>query len=387
MDVLAERLEPAALVDLCLASRHSAAVQRERHDLIAGRVRLIAGLFSVLTLAWIPIDAFNLPGPYWADLAIGRVAASVAFLALAVRPASWRMRGGAAVEVSLLIAVPLAFFLYSNEVLSVAGQGDAIALATAYFYLPFIIATGLGIFPLTLIEALVPAGFIVAAMTLAVEVWPYFLGGQSEGATVWRLLLIATIAALAGLSQLRFLLRLTDMAKRDGLTNLLVRGTGEEILRIQFAYAHRHDLPFAVIFLDIDHFKSINDEFGHDAGDAALRTVAAQITRAFRNQDVMIRWGGEEFVIGLPGADPVSAEVAVLRLAKLGLGLRPDYRPITASIGIAERQADAVDSFTALVERADARMYEAKKAGRNRYIFKARPKVWLALPGEGQNVA
>ena len=79
MDTLAKKLESAALLDLCLARRHSPAVQRERHDLIAGRVRLIAGLFSVLTLAWIPIDAISLPGSYWADLAIGRVAASAAF--------------------------------------------------------------------------------------------------------------------------------------------------------------------------------------------------------------------------------------------------------------------------------------------------------------------
>jgi diguanylate cyclase (GGDEF)-like protein len=194
---------------------------------------------------------------------------------------------------------------------------------------------------------------------------------------LWRLFLMAGIAMLAGMSQLRFLLRLTDQATRDGLTGLLVRGTGEEILENQFAYAQRQKLPFAVIFIDIDRFKSVNDEFGHEAGDAVLREVAAQIGRAFRHQDIQIRWGGEEFVVGLPGANVANAEVAVLRLAKIGLGLRPDQRPVTASVGIAEWQADQLGSLNALVERADARMYEAKTSGRNRYVFRNGPKLWI----------
>jgi diguanylate cyclase (GGDEF)-like protein len=180
------------------------------------------------------------------------------------------------------------------------------------------------------------------------------------------------------MSQLRFLLRLTEQATRDGLTHLLLRGVGAEMLENQFAYARRRDLPFALLFIDIDRFKSINDTHGHDAGDAALRAVAAGLAQAFRRQDVLVRWGGEEFVVGLPGANPENVEVALRRLASLGIGLRPDGTPITASIGVAERQSDAAGSLDALVECADARMYEAKSAGRNRYVFRAGPKGWIS---------
>ncbi len=381
------RLRPADLFDLCLPLRHPPAVERARHDLIAGRVRLIAALFSALTLAWIPIDLVTIPEHDLGAIILGRATASAAFLAMALRPRSFPGRAAAAIEVGLLVAVPLGFFLYTTWILSGHQDHETLAESMAYFYLPFIVAAGLAIFPLTALEAVLPAGLTLAAMALAVLLWPQFLGGQSEVATLWRLFLIASIAVLAGMSQLRFLLRVTEQATRDGLTALLVRSTGEEILESQFAYAQRHDLPYAVLFIDVDHFKSVNDEFGHDAGDAGLRTVATQIARAFRHQDVLIRWGGEEFVVGLPGANLANAEVAVLRLAKLGLGLRPDYRPITASIGIAERQADGIETLGALVEHADSRMYEAKKSGRNRYVFRGGPKIWLAPQQNTQSAA
>ena len=384
-------LRSTEAIDLVLPARHSAAAARQRADLIAKRVRLIAGVFALLTLAWIVIDAATIPWPFWGEIAIGRVVASLAFLGLTLRhPAQWLAAHGpeggawthvgALCQVVALIAVPLAFFLYTNNMLSISGYHGALAVSTAYFYLPFIVAAGLSMFPLTALEAMLPAGLAVGAMFLAVEEWPQFLGGQSGIATLWRLILTAGIAGLAGMSQLRFLLRLTEQATRDGLTHLLLRRVGAEMLENQFAYARRHDLPFALLFIDIDRFKSINDAHGHDAGDAALRTVARHLVQAFRQQDVLVRWGGEEFVVGLPGASLENVEVAVQRLAGIGIGPRPDGAPLTASIGVAERQADALDSLDALVECADARMYEAKSAGRNRYVFRSGPKDWIALP-------
>ena len=380
-------LRPANLVDLCIASNHAPVVTRARHDLILSRVWLLAAVLSVSTILWIAVDAVTLPAPYWREIAWLRLAAGGVFLLLALRPRWLCLRGGPAVEVALLIVIPLFFFLQTNVVLHINGLHGSVTVATSYFYLPFVVAAALAIFPLTMVEALLPVGLVLASLTIGIVVWPEFLHGESAGQTLWRLFVIAFWATLAGLSQLRFLLRLTEQATRDGLTNLLVRGTGEEILENQFAYALRQDLPFAVLFIDIDRFKSVNDDFGHDAGDAALRGVATQIARAFRHQDVMIRWGGEEFVVGLPGANLVNAEIAVLRLAKLGLGLRPDYQPITASIGIAERQADGIATLAALVERADTRMYEAKQAGRNRYVFQAGPKIWLTPQHQKQSAA
>ena len=362
--------------DLFVAQDHPVAAARERTSLIARRIRLIAAVFAVLSLAWIPVDAFTIPWPYWGEIMVGRFVVSLILLGLALRPARWP-RAGAALEVALLVSVPLAFFLYTCNVLSISGYHGALAVSTAYFYLPFIVAAGLSIFPLTALEAMLPASLAVAAMALAVEAWPQFLGGQSGLATVWRIILIAGIGCLAGMSQLRFLLRLTGEATRDALTGLLTRRVGEELLDIQFAYARRHNLPFSVLFIDLDHFKSINDKFGHKAGDAVLSAVGQALGRTFRRQDVLIRWGGEEFVVGLPGTDGANAETIVRRLAGSGIGQRPDGSAVTASIGIAEREADGIERLRTLTELADQRMYEAKQAGRDRYTFHNGPRHWL----------
>jgi diguanylate cyclase (GGDEF)-like protein len=371
-------------MDLLAPSNHPAAAVRERTDLITRRVRLIAGIFAVLTLAWTPIDAYTIRWPYWGEVMLGRVVAAALFAGLALRPGHWP-RFNATLEVTLLVAIPLGFFLYTNNVLSISGYfggaGGMLAVTTAYFFLPFLVAAGLGIFPLTASEAVLPAGLAIGAMALAVELWPQFLGGQSGLATIWRIVLIAGIATLAGMSQLRFLLRLTAAAMRDGLTGLLARRVGEELLDNQFAYAKRQDLPFALLFIDLDRFKSINDQFGHKAGDDVLSNTGRVFAQVFRRQDVAIRWGGEEFVVGLPGTDAASAEIIAHRLGEIGLGQRPDGLPVTASIGIAERKSDGIDRLRALTELADSRMYQAKQAGRNRVCFRGEPQLWRRQAG------
>jgi diguanylate cyclase (GGDEF)-like protein len=93
-------------------------------------------------------------------------------------------------------------------------------------------------------------------------------------------------------------------------------------------------------------------------------TVAANLRRG----DTLARWGGEEFVLIMPNTDLQQAEAAVQRLRNVGLGRRPDGTPITASIGIAERNADAADEWKKLIDLADQRMYHAKQAGRDRVV-------------------
>ncbi len=377
LSLLRTCLRPAELRPLLLASAHPPAVSRERASLVATRVRQVSAVFSLLTLVWIAIDAISVPWPQWGELAAGRVLACLAFAGCAMRRSvAWPSRT-ALREVGLLFLVPLVFFFFSNGVLGDSTDQASLATSTAYYYLPFVIVVGLSLFPLTAVEAAVLGGLVLGSMAVAIPIWPNSLGGQSSVMTVWRLTVIAGISGLAGLSQLHFLIKLTEQATRDGLTGLLVRGVGEELLASQFAYAQRHDLPFSLLFIDLDHFKSVNDSYGHEAGDAVLREVAARLRRAFRHQDSLIRWGGEEFVVALPGTDSTSAEAAVRRLAELGIGSRPDGSPMTASIGIVERKAEAVEQPRALSDLADRRMYDAKRAGRNRYVSRGEPVLWV----------
>ena len=142
----------------------------------------------------------------------------------------------------------------------------------------------------------------------------------------------------------------------------------------------------AVLFIDLDKFKSINDQYGHDAGDAVLQQAARSIRQTLGRHDSLVRWGGEEFVVLLPRTDAAGAQAAVERIAKAGLGLRPDGIPVTASIGVAERINDRASDSMALIALADKRMYAAKTAGRNCYVDD-NGEAARFLPGDGKQLA
>jgi diguanylate cyclase (GGDEF)-like protein len=127
----------------------------------------------------------------------------------------------------------------------------------------------------------------------------------------------------------------------------------------------------AVAFVDLDHFKEVNDRYGHEAGDRQLADFSRHLLAHLRATDLPIRWGGEEFLLIFPFTNCEKAAIAMSRLMADGLGTRPDGTPQTASIGIAERTADEITDFMHLVEIADQRMYQAKKRGRSQVVSPA----------------
>jgi diguanylate cyclase (GGDEF)-like protein len=140
------------------------------------------------------------------------------------------------------------------------------------------------------------------------------------------------------------------------------------LLTIQFTLSSRNETPLALAFIDLDHFKQINDSFGHEAGDVVLRDAAKGLQRRLRTGDMLVRWGGEEFLLILPNTNLENARGALERILSAGLGAHPGGGSVTASIGVAETDADAVTDWATLVEVADRRMYEAKRTGRNRIV-------------------
>jgi diguanylate cyclase (GGDEF)-like protein len=242
------------------------------------------------------------------------------------------------------------------------------AFAVGYAFLPFVMLAGLSVFPLTLIECLVFAAPILVIQALTAVLGWHVFDWPTAAASFWLLLLITSVSAMAGTSQLGFIIVLVREAVRDGLTGCFSRRSGEELLDLQFRLAARRHAPLAVAFIDLDHFKSINDQFGHDAGDQALKTAASSIRRLARGTDILIRWGGEEFLLLLPDTDAAGAHTALQRLRAASIGRRPDDTPLTASIGIAVLGQDSADSWQALVAAADVRMYAAKQAGRDRIV-------------------
>lgn len=176
-------------------------------------------------------------------------------------------------------------------------------------------------------------------------------------------------------------------AQRDKLTGLENRH-GEAALALSVQRRDATSQETSVALLDIDHFKIVNDTYGHDAGDVVLRNVASVIRRNLRYDDTVLRWGGEEFLIGLPGA---GADDARRVLGAMQDELRhyahalPDGRHlrVTASIGIASLQPE--EALSAAITRADGALYVAKNEGRDRISLAAVPTaLHLVVPSKQQ---
>ncbi|MED5369948.1 MAG: GGDEF domain-containing protein [Myxococcota bacterium] len=168
---------------------------------------------------------------------------------------------------------------------------------------------------------------------------------------------------------------LADAAMRDPLTGLYNRRAFEVLAQEAAEAIALRGEHMGVLFVDLDHFKRINDELGHAAGDAVLMEVGRLLARRSRRADVVARWGGEEFVLALPGCSlPDALRIAEdLRgsLEELDLPELPEGWAITASLGVASDGLNAeaaMEELQALIEQADERVYEAKRAGRNRVV-------------------
>ena len=357
------------LRNLLLPAGHAPLLARRRAEMIISRVRMVAALFALLTPLWIIVDALVFTYPVSIMLAVGRIVTSLAFGLLALSYGKSTKMADAYRALAMLFGIPTLFFIYSHPLLShFQLVGPAAAIAAGYAFLPFVMVAGLSVFPLTAVEStlfalpVLLAEALVALMQLGMLSWSSHLGA------FWLLFLITAVAALAGMSQLSFMISLVGQASHDGLTGCFSRASGEELMDIQFHIAARSGAPLSVVFADLDNFKAINDSYGHDAGDSALNAAAESLRSNLRAGDVLLRWGGEEFVIILPNADCATATMAVDRLREQGLGSRPEGGRLTASFGVAERLADRATDWRQLVEIADQRMYQAKLAGKDRCV-------------------
>lgn len=373
LDLIASQL-PADIRDeglscLMSSSAHSPLLARRRAEIIISRMRLVSVMFAVLTPLWIVVDILVFALPLSVMLPAGRLATTVAFVALALAYGVSSYMKDAYRALFLMFLIPTAFFIYSHLLLSgIENQGGAAVIAAGYAFLPFVLVAGLSIFPLTALEGIVFSMPVLLSSALVAIMQSNQMNWSTHLGAFWLMLLIAATATLAGMSQLSFMAALVRQANHDPLTRCFNRASGEELFNLQFSIAKRNAAPLAVVFADLDNFKSINDNHGHDAGDRVLITAANAIRSTLRSGDALVRWGGEEFLMVLPNTDCASAITLLERLRANGLGQRPDGKSLTASFGVAERLADCTNDGQSLVEIADQRMYQAKKSGKDCWV-------------------
>ena len=165
---------------------------------------------------------------------------------------------------------------------------------------------------------------------------------------------------------------LREQATHDGLTGLLNRSAILEMLRKELARASREGHPLSLLMVDLDRFKQINDTYGHQAGDAVLHEAARRMKSTVRSYDSVGRYGGEEFLIVLPGCDGDSAFEQAQRvreaLANVPFVNGPQHLPVTCSIGAASRAFPSGEDADALLREADLALYHAKDSGRNQVV-------------------
>lgn len=157
------------------------------------------------------------------------------------------------------------------------------------------------------------------------------------------------------------------LSTTDPLTKLFNRRYLEDKLKKKVVHSERHGTPFSVILMDIDKFKSVNDNYGHDLGDQVLISISKTLLDNIRETDVAGRWGGEEFLILTPETDIVVCKTLAERLRiQIQNKSHASIDQITASFGIAQFKPD--DSINSLIKRSDNRLYKAKDSGRNQVI-------------------
>ncbi|MHB1619526.1 MAG: GGDEF domain-containing protein [Sulfuricella sp.] len=182
----------------------------------------------------------------------------------------------------------------------------------------------------------------------------------------------------------RLMEHLRESSLRDAMTGLYNRRFLEEYVTTLVATSQRRQSPFSVLMLDLDYFKQVNDTFGHEAGDKVLKTLAETLVKSVRTSDMVIRYGGEEFLIvlldtgaevAMDVAEKIRAKVEETRVSLPGTMLQK-----TISIGVSEFPADT-DTFWQTVKFADVALYEAKSQGRNR-VIRFIPSMWTTETGK-----
>jgi diguanylate cyclase (GGDEF)-like protein len=347
----------------------------KQQHLLRRRVRTLALVLAVLVLGWFGVELLTIDGDDLLRLGSLRVLLASALLWLAIRVNRLPPLLGAL----LLVTLQAALFALMRGLLSDQAPNW---LRAGYDLFPFVLVAQLAMLPLAALHSL-----LLGLPALALALLP-LIDGVAPSALIeglWLFGLLHAVAAWAGATQFGLLLELLTArwdASHDPMTGLANRRSLLTRINIELARQRRHGTPLALLMLDMDHFKSINDRYGHACGDEVIRVTAAVLEAQLRGTDLAGRFGGEEFIVILPdtGLDAALqvAERARTSLERQAIDCGGRQVQVTISIGVAV----AIDGDDAeqLIARADAALYAAKAGGRNRVVHQALPPLGPQTP-------
>lgn len=271
--------------------------------------------------------------------------------------------------------------------------GISTFLTALFFYMDFTMPLGVAggmpyviVIAICLLYRFLRITLVFGVVAILLTIAGIFLSPAGD-TTDWIILMnrsmsIITVSILTGLGclllsrQAKLESTLRNMADTDPLTGVVTRRHLFNMLELRVKEATRYRLDLSVLILDLDKFKTINDNYGHLAGDMVLQQVAAKCTELLRASDLVGRYGGEEFVIVCPDTNALHAAYLAERIRscveKVSLSCIPAERRITVSIGISS-WVSSMNSATELIESADSALYQAKKTGRNKIVVSSSP--------------
>lgn len=360
---------PEQFADLFSTYRHPGYINEHRAILSIERVRFFSALFAVLMPLWLVIDYLVFPLELFVQIAIIRAISTIVF--------SYQARPGKTENSLSACRVTLGIFLFNLPVTFLSSiyflsgvplEGSSLLLAKIYALLPYMSVAGLGVFPLTVYETL---AYAIPLSIVAIAGWSFFDTATLAQLipSVWLLLLLIGLALFSATIQLQYMISLVSKPAFDPVTGALSRRSGLDALVREYQMALMHNFNFAIALFDLDNVKTIIAEYDYSTYDHAILQASEVLQEDLRHNDMLVRWGEKIFLLILPNTDSSGVRITVERIRKKGIGLLPDGKPVTVSIGVAERITDNAGNWHDLIDLVDQRRDQAKLAGKDRTVF------------------
>ena len=355
----------SSILDTLSGRNHSPDFAYARNQYLASRLRVISWLFVVLSPFWALFDQLLLPAEALPTIRLGRV---VFFFVLLLILILTRLRIFAQQQITLSMALLLTPTVFYAFLLYITAPYELPTLAN-YQFIPFLLVATLSIFPFTLLESLA-----VGCVIILVQLYSFYLDPNPPIyfyiQELWLLCALLTVAITANHFHLNLLLRLYRQATHDQLTGLLNRHALLDLMEKGDNPEQRWQ-PFAVFLLDLDHFKKVNDQYGHAIGDKVLQAFAEVLRENSQSRDRIARYGGEEFLLIRYGDDLQAfyEQAEQLRNATMAKTVSSlDDQPVSCTVSIGLTLAQEGESLDATIQRADEALYTAKEQGRNQVV-------------------